>query len=195
VTLSLGLVTAGSAGAEAELCRAQGFSTAPGAVACSGWTRPVTVTAVVQTYAHLALDEVFGSPAASLQIALGDIDAHCVSPPGLGVSCVADDASAAATWYGNIRFRVRLTGVGSARAKVTGVRPTAGTIPIGRLLDGPPSAAPTRAYPIAPAMPADLHAAIGTGDTLVSRSVGLRVTAADPPGRWSGSAAFTLVLE
>ena len=193
--LCLALAGARPAAAEVEMCSAQGFAVAPGTVACDGSAKPVTVTANVKTYARLALDEVFGSPAASLQIALGDVDARCVSPPAPGVSCVADDASGSATWYGAIRFRVKLAGVGAARAKVTGVRPSAGTIPGGRLLDGPAGAAPTSAYPIAPATPADLQTAIGSGDTVVARSLGLKVTAADPPAAWSGNTVFSLVLE
>ena len=191
----IALAWASPAAAEVELCSGRGFGTAPGTVACNGGARPVRVTATVKTYARLALDEVFGSPAAGLQVALGDVDARCVSPTAPGVNCVADDASGSATWYGSIRFKVKLTGVGASRAKVTGVRPTTGTIPSGRLLDGPAGAAPTSAYPIAPATPADLQTAIGNGDTVVSRSLGLKVTGADPPGAWSGDTVFSLVLE
>ncbi|OGL09887.1 MAG: hypothetical protein A3I17_07140 [Candidatus Rokubacteria bacterium RIFCSPLOWO2_02_FULL_72_37] len=195
IVLVLTLLAAAPSVAQVDLCSARGFSVTAGAVACSGSANPVRVTATVRTYARLALDEVFGSPAAGLQVALGEIDAHCVSSPAPGVSCVADDAGGSATWYGSIRFKVKLTGIGAARARVTGVRPSTGTIPGGRLLDGPSGAPPTRAYPVAPATPADLQTSIANGDTVVSRSLGLKVTSADPPAPWSGDTVFSLVLE
>lgn len=181
--------------AQVTLCSGKSFAVSPGTTACSGSSNPVTVTANVKTYARLTLEEVFGGPAASLQIAMGDVDAGCVSPAGSGIRCAADYANGSATWYGDIKFRVKLTGIGGSRGKITGVRPTAGTIPAGRLLDGLAGDAPNQAYPTAPATPADLKTALANGDSLVSRSIGLRVSASDPAGAWSGQTVFSLVIE
>jgi hypothetical protein len=181
--------------AQVTLCAAAGFAAASGVTACDGGSARLTVTANVKTYARLSLEEVFGSPAASLQLAMGDVDAHCVSPAAAGLTCLGDATGTSATWYGDVKFRVKLSGVGATRARITGLRPPGGTIPSGRLLDGAAGAAPTAPYPIAPATPADLRTAIGSGDTVVARSLGLKVNATDPPGPWSGDTVFSLVLE
>jgi hypothetical protein len=193
LALALGGVL--SAEAQTELCAGAGFAAAPGVRACDGGSRPVTVSATVRTYARLSLEEVFGSPSAGLRVAMGDIDATCVSPPPAGVTCVPDPAGGAATWFGDMRFRVKLSGIGASRAKLVGTRPVAGTIPIDRLLDGAAGTAPASPYPIAPGSGASLRNAIGNGDTVVTRSIGLRVLVADPAGAWSGDTVFSLVLE
>ncbi len=181
--------------AQVTLCTASGFSVARGSTACNGASNPLAVTATVKTYARLALDEVFGSPAASLRVAMGEIDANCVSPAAAGIRCVADTTSGVATWFGDLRFHVTLVGLGLTRAKLTGLRPTSGTIPDGRLLDGAGGTLPTVSYPRSPASPADLQTSLGNGDTTVTRSLGLKVTSSDPAAVWSGNAVFSLVLE
>lgn len=189
------LLLGGTADAEVTLCSGTGFTGASGATACSGAANPLTVTATVKTYARLTLEEVFGSPAAALQVAMGDVDATCTSATAPGVSCLADHAAGTATWYGDLRLRVRLSGIGAAHGKLIGWRPAGGTMPSGRMLDGASGAVPTLAYPLAPATPLDLVTGISPGETLVARSIGVRVLASDPPGSWSGSTAFSLVLE
>lgn len=189
------LFAGGPAQAQVTVCSATGFSASPGTAACSGASRPITVTATVKTYAKLTMEEVFGNPAVALQIAMGDVDATCTTPTAPGVHCVADQAVGAATWYGDLRMRVQLAGVGSGRGKLIGWRPTAGTMPSGRMLDGAAGAVPTVAYPLAPATPVDLVSGLAPGETVVTRSLGLRVLASDPPGSWSGTTAFSLVLE
>lgn len=184
-----------TAQAQVALCETTGFAASPGAVACNGAAKPLTVTATVRTYAHLALDEVFGSPAASLQVAMGDVDAQCISTPAPGVTCARDAQLGGATWYGDVRFRVKLAGLGATRAKLTGLRPAAGSIPAGRLVDGGAGAVPARIYPVSPAGAGDLQGSLGNGETVVARSLGLRVHGADPPGAWSGAAVYSVVIE
>ncbi|MBI2202831.1 MAG: hypothetical protein HYU41_03105 [Candidatus Rokubacteria bacterium] len=193
--LLLVVTFAHDAPAQQPVCSGAGFAVAPGVAACDGSGSPVTVSATVKTYARLSLEQVFGNPAASLQFAMGDIDASCVSSPIPGVTCMADYAQGAATWFGDVRFRVKLSGIGATRAKLVGVRPAAGTIPAGRLLDGAAGTTPTAPYPVAPATAADLRTSIGSGDTVVTRSIGLKVLGTDPAGAWSGDTAFSLVLE
>ncbi|MBI2217350.1 MAG: hypothetical protein HYU51_08640 [Candidatus Rokubacteria bacterium] len=195
VVLSALALPTGIAHAQVALCTATGFATSPGAVACNGAAKPLTVTATVRTYAHLALDKVFGSPAASLQVAMGDVDAHCISTPAPGVTCARDARVGAATWYGDLRFRVKLAGLGATRAKLTGVRPTTDSLPSDRLVDGDRGSVPARAYAVSPASPTDLRGGLGNGETTVTRSLGLKVHGADPPGAWSGAAVYSIVIE
>jgi hypothetical protein len=189
------LAIAAAAEAQTTLCTGTGFTAAPGTRACDGTASPVTVSATVRTYARLSLDGVFGAPAAGLGIVMGDLDASCVTLPRPGVSCATDPAGGSAIWFGDLTFRVQLSGLGASRARLVGTRPAAGTIPVGRLLDGIAGSPPIVPYPVAPASAATLKAAIGNGDTVVARSIGLRVLGADPPGAWSGDAVFSLVLE
>lgn len=191
----LALIGFARADAQTDLCTSAGFAAAPATRACDGASSPVRVSATVRTYARLSLEQVFGSPAAGLQLAMGDVDASCVTSPLPGVTCAPDPAGGAATWFGDVSFRVKLSGIGGSRAKLVGTRPATGTIPIGRLLDGAAGSTPTAPYPVAPASAAALRTAIGNGDTVVSRSLGLKVLGSDPPGTWAGDTVFSLVLE
>jgi hypothetical protein len=149
----------------------------------------------VKTYARLALEEVFGTPATALTVAMGDVDANCITAAGPGMTCAADSAAGTATWYGDIRLRVKLAGIGASRAKLTGTRPAAGTMPGDRLLDGAAGTRPTAVYPIAPATAADLVTGIPAGDTVVTRSFGVKVVSTDPESSWSSATVYSLVLE
>jgi hypothetical protein len=189
--LALGEPTA----AQVAICSSSGFPSVAGTTACDGASRPLVVTANVRTYAKLALEEIFGSPAASLDVAMGDVDANCVTAPASGVTCASDAASGSATWFGDVQFRVKLSGLGASRAKLTGTRPTSGTMPSGRLLDGAAGTAPLTPYPIAPAPAAELVRGLGAGETVVARSLGVKVVTADPASTWSTSTVYTLVLE
>ncbi len=195
VGVTLLLLTTRSAAGQTALCTGTDFGTTPGAVACNGTARPLTVTATVRTYANLSLDEVFGRPSAALQVALGTIDANCMSAPEPGVTCTRDATSGHATWYGTVQFRVRLTGLGGTRAKLTGLRPTSGSIPAGRLLDGDASSTPARPYPVAPATSVDIKTGLGNGESIVTRTLGLDVRGSDPPGAWTGTTVYSLVIE
>lgn len=182
-------------GAQTPVCSGLAFGTASGTRACDGAASPVSVSATVRTYARLALDDVFGAPATALRFAMGDVDAACVSAPAAGVTCMADHGAGAATWYGDVRFRVKVSGIAGSRVKLVGARPTSGTIPPGRLLDGGAGSAPTSVYPVASTTGTELQTGIGNGETVVARSLGLRVHATDPAGTWAGDTVFSLVLE
>jgi hypothetical protein len=195
VALSAALLLARTAAAEVELCTSTGFASTRGATVCNGASHPITVTATVRTYAHLAVAEVFGAMATSLDVAMGDVDALCIATPAPGITCTRDVGLGAATWYGDVRFRVKLAGVGMTRAKLTGLRPSTGSIPAGRLVDGAAGAVPARPYPVSPASATDLRGSIATGETLVTRSLGLTVKGSDPPGAWSGPAVYSVVVE
>ena len=184
----------GRADAQVTICSNSGFATAAGTTACDGTASPVTATATVRTSARLTLEQVFGSVASGLTVAFGNIDASCATAPVAGVTCTADTATSA-IWYGDVQFSVKLTGVGASTAKLTGVRPAAGSIPTGQLLDGASGAMPVTAYPVSPAAAADLRTAIGNGNTTVTRAFGLKVLAADAAAAWSGNAAYSLVIE
>jgi hypothetical protein len=150
--------------------------------------------AAAQT-ARLSLQSVFGQGATALVIPFGTIDVDCIGPPPGGVSCLQAPGGASATWYGNVRFAVRLTGLGRRRARLLGVRQAGGTVPSGALLDGPAGVAPTRSYPILPSNPIVLASSLGNGNTMVTRAIGMRVTPADASGPWTTSLAFSLVME
>jgi hypothetical protein len=184
-----------AAHAQVELCASSGFPAVHGSTACNGAARPVTVTANVKTYARLSLEEVFGAPATALQVAMGDVDANCVSAPAPGMTCATDTAQGAATWYGDIRLRVKLAGIGATRAKLTGLRSASGTMPTGRLLDGAAGTRPSTVYPVAPATVAELVGGIAAGDTIVTRSLGVRVVGSDASGAWASPTVYSLVLE
>lgn len=184
----------GRAEAQVQICSNLGFALAPpGLTICNGAGNPVTVTANIRTSASLTLEQVFGAPASSLTVAFGDIDAGCLSPAVPGVTCALGAGSA--VWYGDLQFRARMTGAGVVNAKATGVRPAAGSIPAGQLLDGVAAGQPATAYPISPTAPIDLRLGIGNGNTLFSRALGLRVLDTDAAGAWSGQAVYSLVIE
>lgn len=184
---------AGRAEAQVQICSNTGFATVAGTTACDGSASPVTTTATVRTSATLTLEQIFGAPAGALTIPFGNVDSACLSAPAAGVSCAA--AAASATWYGDIQFGVRIGGIGGSTAKLTGVRPAAGTIPAGQLLDGAALAQPATAYPVSPAVPINLQTAIGNGTSSVTRSFGLQVTSGDAAGAWSGTTVYSLVIE
>ncbi|HBH01875.1 MAG: hypothetical protein A2W08_17190 [Candidatus Rokubacteria bacterium RBG_16_73_20] len=199
VTLGAALLAvatlAGRADAQVQICNNTGFATTSGTTACNGTANPVTATATVRGGARLTLDQIFGSAASGLTVAFGDVDAQCLSTPGAGISCAVDGSGNFATWYGDIQFSVKLTGVGATTAKLTGVRPAAGSIPAGQLMDGVSGGNPATAYPVSPSTAADLRTAIGSGNTTVTRAFGLRVLNADAAGAWSGNAVYSLVIE
>lgn len=146
--------------------------------------------------ATLTLQQVFGSPAASLTVAFGAIDATCTLPPVAGVVCGPDAVGVGATWYGTIEFRVRLTGLGLMTTRLVGTRQAGGSMPAGRLVDGPSGTKPATPYPTAPAAGIVLRTAIGTGpNTAVTRSLGVRVVAADAAGAWSTATVYSLIVE
>lgn len=185
----------GRADAQVTICSNSGFALAAGTTACDGTASPVTATATVRTSARLTLEQVFGSVASGLTVAFGNIDALCSAAPVAGVTCAADAPTTSAIWYGDLQFSVKLTGVGTSTAKLTGVRPTAGSIPTGQLLDGASGATPGTAYPVSPSTAADLRTAIGSGNTTITRAFGLKVLASDAAAAWSGNAAYSLVIE
>jgi len=199
VTLVVGLlalgVLVGQADAQVPICNNRGFATTAGTTACDGTTNPVTVTANVGSGASLTLEQIFGSAASSLTVAFGNIDAQCLATPVAGVACIVDGSNNFATWYGDVQFSVKLTGVGATNAKLTGLRPTAGTIPTGQLLDGASGSAPATPYPVSPSTAADLRTGIGAGNTPVTRSLGLRVNNTDASAPWSGNVVYSLVIE
>lgn len=176
-----------------EICRNEGFGLASGTVACDGSAAPVTAQASVETSARLTLDDVFGGGAGGLLIDFGTVDATCSNTPLAGVTCanVVNDA----VWYGDITLEVRLSGLGASTAKLTGVRPAAGSIPAGQLYDGPSGAQPTVAYTISPTAAIDLSTGLSDGRTNVIRSIGLEVKAADAAATWSGQIVYSLVIE
>lgn len=152
-----------------------------------------TATAEAQTV-RLTLDQVFGSSVTSLTIPFGGIDAQCMSAPSAGVTCYADPSGAYATWYGTVQFRVRLTGGGQTILRLVGVRSSAATMPIGRLLDSA-SSVPTTPYPISPSTPITLATAIPKGNTPISRSIGVQVVPVDVAGTWTTSVVYSLIVE
>ncbi|OGK99136.1 MAG: hypothetical protein A3E31_07615 [Candidatus Rokubacteria bacterium RIFCSPHIGHO2_12_FULL_73_22] len=186
---------AGRADAQVTICSNSGFATTSGTTACDGTASPITATATVRGTAKLTLEQVFGSAASGLTVAFGNVDAQCLSTPGAGITCAVDGSGNFATWYGDIQFSVRLTGVGSTTAKLTGVRPAAGSIPAGQLMDGTSGSNPATAYPVSPSTAADLQTGIAGGNTTVTRAFGLQVTNTDAAGAWSGNAAYSLVIE
>ena len=185
----------GTAHAQVQVCSNTGFATTAGTTACNGAASPVTATATVRGGAKLVLEQVFGSAASGLTVGFGDVDAQCLATPGSGITCAVDGSGNFATWYGDIQFSVKLTGVGSTTAKLTGVRPAAGSIPADQLLDGASGANPAAAYPVSPSTAADLKTGIGSGNTTVTRAFGLKVTNSDAAGAWSGNAVYSLVIE
>lgn len=145
--------------------------------------------------ARLTLDSVFGRPATGFTIPFGSIDVDCIAPPPAGVTCVQAGGGTSATWYGTVVFAIRLTGIGGHRARFLGARQPGGTVPPGALLDGPAGGVPTRSYPILPSNPLVLASSLGSGNTVASRAVGMRVTPSDASGPWTTSLVFSLVME
>ena len=195
VGVAAGFGAASNVDAQVPLCSGSGFAATAGTHACNVAASPVTVAATVRTYARLALDDVFGTPARGLRFAMGEVDSGCISSPAPGLACMADHGAGAATWFGDVRFRVKLSGLGGSRMRLLGMRPAAGTIPAARLLDGTAGSMPVAPYPLASDGAAEMRRAIGNGETVVSRSLGLKVLSADQAGTWSGDAVFSLVLE
>ena len=186
---------ANRADAQVTICSNSGFSTASGTTACNGTASPLTTTATVKTSAKLTLEQIFGSAASGLTVGFGNVDALCLSTPATGVSCSADTTNNTATWYGDIEFSVKLTGAGSSTAKLTGLRPAAGSIPSGQLLDGASGSAPATAYPVSPSTAADLKTGISNGKTTVTRALGVKVLASDAAASWSGNTSYSVVIE
>jgi hypothetical protein len=182
------------AAAQVSICSNTGFATSAGTNACDGAGAPVTASATVRTSARLTLEQVFGANASSLDAPFGMIDAFCLSTPGSGITCAEDAANSRATWYGSLQFKVRLSGLGTSTARLTGVRPSLGSIPAGQLLDGGAGSEPTTAYTESPTS-ISLQGALGNGTTTVTRSVGLRVLSTDAAGGWSGNAQYSVVIE
>lgn len=152
------------------------------------------VSSAAQT-ARLTFEQIFGTPAASLNVAFGNVDAQCISTPSAGVTCFADPAGAYATWYGNIQFRARVTGLGGGGSvRLVGQRQAGGSMPAGRLLDGT-SGVPATAYPVAPAAALTLATAISVGNTLITRVIGVRALPSDAAGAWSTQVVYSLIIE
>jgi hypothetical protein len=184
------------AAAQVQICSNTGYATASGTTACSGAASPVAASATVRTSAKLTLETVFGAAAGGLAAAFGNVDAFCLTAPGAGISCAADTVNNRATWYGDIGFSVKLSGLGVTTAKLTGQRPAAaGTIPSGQLLDGASGAEPNTAYPISPAAAQDLTTGLGNGNNSVTRSIGVRVLNTDAAAAWSSNAQYSVVIE
>lgn len=183
------------ASAQVQVCSSTDFATAAGTTACNGSASPVSATATVRTSARLTLEQIFGAAAGGLTVAFGNIDAFCLTAPAAGVSCAADTTNNTATWYGDVQFKVRLGGIGIGTAKLTGVRPSAGSVPAGQLLDGVSGAAPTTAYPVSPSTAIDLRTALANGNTTVTRAFGVKVTASDAAAAWSSNAQYSVVIE
>ena len=183
------------ASAQVTLCNGNSFATSAGTTACDGSSSAVTASATVRNTAKLTLEEIFGSAASGLTVSFGNVDALCASTPATGVTCVPDTTNNTATWHGDIKFKARLGGLGSTtKAKLVGVRPSAGSIPTAQLLDGASSTEPTTAYPVGSGS-TTLQTTIGNGNTDVTRSIGLKVLAADAAGSWSGTVSYSLVIE
>jgi hypothetical protein len=181
--------------AQVDICSDKGFATASGTTACSGAANPLAATATVQTSAKLTLEQVFGAAAGGLTAAFGNVDAFCLTAPGAGITCAGDDANNRATWYGDIQFKVRLGGLGVTTAKLVGVRPAAGSIPDGQLLDGTAGNEPSTAYPLSPAAAIDLQGSLGNGNNTVTRSIGVRVLSTNAAAAWSSNAQYSVVIE
>jgi hypothetical protein len=144
---------------------------------------------------RLGLDQVFGRGASALAVPFGAVDASCGLPPPAGVTCANDPGSGGAIWFGSVQLTVRVVGKPTpATFRLVGVRTAGGTMPPGRLLDGP-AGVPATAYPTAPAAGVTLASAIGRGDTAVTRSIGLRVTPSDAAGAWSTAIVYSLMVE
>jgi len=199
VTFGAGLLAmaafAGRADAQVTICSNTGFATAAGTTACDGSASPTTTTATVRTSAKLTLEEIFGSAASGLTVAFGNVDAYCLSTAGAGITCSADSGTNSATWYGDVKFNVKVSGIGAGTAKLTGVRPAAGSIPSGQLLDGVSGSAPATAYPVSPSSAIDIKTAIGNGSTNVTRAFGVKVLSTDAAAAWSGNASYSVVIE
>lgn len=144
--------------------------------------------------ARLTFEQVFGAAASSLVVPFGVVDAQCTSPPATGVTCFADPAGAYATWYGTVQFRVRVTAFPGGTVRLVGHRQAGGSMASGRLLHGA-SGVPATPYPTTPAAPLTLATAIGSGNTLITRVVGLRVTPADAAGAWATQVVYSLIVE
>lgn len=183
------------ANAQVQLCSNSNFSTAAGTTACNGSASPLAATASVRTSARLTLEQIFGSAAGGLAVGFGNVDAFCLSTPTAGVSCAADAATSSAVWYGDVQFKVKLGGTGSGTAKLTGLRPSAGSVPSGQLLDGASGGTPATTYPVSPSTAIDLQAGIVTGTTTVTRAFGVKVLASDAAAAWSSNAQYSVVIE
>jgi hypothetical protein len=194
--LGLGtLAVVPSADAQVSLCAGNNFATAANTVACDGSGSAVTASASVRNTARLTLEEIFGTAAGALTVGFGSVDALCAGTPGTGITCVPDTTNNTATWHGDIKFKARVGGLGATtKAKLIGVRPSAGSIPTAQLLDGASGAEPTTAYPVGSGS-TTLKTTIGNGNTEVTRSIGVKVTADDAAGAWSGTVAYSLVIE
>lgn len=145
--------------------------------------------------ARLSLEQVLGQPATSLAVPFAAVDASCTSVPAAGVTCYADPSGSFATWYGSIQLRARLTGpAGGITLRLVGTRSAGGTMPAARLVDGP-SGVPATAYPTAPASPLTLATAIPHGNTVITRSIGVRVLTTDAAGTWNSSIVYSLIVE
>ncbi|MBI2202828.1 MAG: hypothetical protein HYU41_03090 [Candidatus Rokubacteria bacterium] len=186
---------AAPADAQVNVCSGNNFATASGTSACDGSSSAITASATVQNSAKLILQEVFGSAASGLTVAFGNVDALCANTPGTNITCTAAGDNLSATWFGDIKFTARLGGLGSTtKAKLVGVRPAAGSIPTAQLLDGASGSAPATAYPVGSGS-TDLKTTIGNGNTDVTRAIGVKVTTSDAAGSWSGTVAYSLVIE
>jgi len=147
-----------------------------------------------QRRATLTLVQVLGQPATSLVVPFGTIDAMCLTPPAAGVTCAPNIPANGATWYGTVRFRIRLAGPAGLTVRLTGVRQAGGTAPAGTLVDGP-AGVPLTPYPTSPAGALTLVTAIPRGTTVVNRSIGFRLTPTDPSGGWVTSIVYSLIVE
>jgi hypothetical protein len=184
-----------NAEAQVNLCTGNNFATTANTTACDGSSSAVTASASVRNTARLTLEEIFGTAASGLTVGFGSVDALCAGTPATGITCVPDTTNNTATWHGDIKFNARVGGLGATtKAKLVGVRPTAGSIPTAQLLDGASGAEPTTAYPVG-STPTILKSTIGNGSTDVTRSIGVKVLAADAAGAWSGTVAYSLVIE
>src|SRR6185436_536211 len=120
LALTLGFATlafatfTGRADAQVNLCNGNNFATAAGTTACDGSSSAVTATATVRNSAKLTLEEIFGSAASGLTVAFGNIDAICAQTPGTGITCTPNVGAGTATWFGDIKFKARLGGLGSS---------------------------------------------------------------------------------
>lgn len=192
--VALGMVTT-PAHAQVQICSNTNFATVSGTTACNGTASPVAASATVRTSAKLTLESVFGAVPGSLAAAFGTVDAFCLATPGAGISCAADTVNSTGTWYGDIAFKVRLSGVGVSTAKLTGVVATGGTIPSGQLFDGTNGVQPTTAYPVSPSAAIALKTAMANGTTTVTRGFGVMVKSTDAAASWSSNLQYSVVIE
>jgi hypothetical protein len=184
----LGLATGSEA--QVEICSANNVSTASGTTACAD--QVVTASAIVRASAKLTLQTVFNAAPAALEIPFGTVDAMCNNGAGPGITCVPDSANNEATWYGTVGFRVRLTGLGTTKAKLIGTRQPGGTFGASSVLDG---AAGMPATPYMEGSPLELKTGLGNGTTDVTRQFGVKIGAADPAGALNASTVYSLVIE